>query len=230
MSDPAVFTFLCLFAAHVAGDFVLQTGKMVQNKHRLSGLLSHGAVIAVLTAIALGGQHWVIWAGIMITHIAVDWIKATYLPRTFWAFIADQVIHIAVLALAALMIGTTTVWIPFQTAMTPALIIITGLMLATYTGGPVIGFLMAGLTQTPPTNGINGAGRIIGILERALIFGLALAGKPEAVAFLIAAKSVLRFETAKQSQAISEYVIIGTLASFAWAFAASFATIAALAL
>jgi len=44
------------------------------------------------------------------------------------------------------------------------------------------------------------------------------------VGLLLAAKSVLRFPTAKDDRKISEYVIIGTLASIGWALAIGFAT------
>ena len=56
----------------------------------------------------------------------------------------------------------------------------------------------------------------------AIIFLLVLAGYPAGVGFLIAAKSILRFD--KDPKA-SEYVIIGTRASFGWALLVSFATL-----
>lgn len=46
-----------------------------------------------------------------------------------------------------------------------------------------------------------------------------------AIGFLIAAKSVMRFETTSKDQRAGEYVIIGTLGSFAWALALSYATL-----
>jgi hypothetical protein len=45
------------------------------------------------------------------------------------------------------------------------------------------------------------------------------------VGFLIAAKSILRFGSVKDDRALSEYVIIGTLASFGWALIAAYATL-----
>ena len=53
---------------------------------------------------------------------------------------------------------------------------------------------------------------------------MVLAGEPAGVGFLIAAKSVLRFDTLRQGRRASEYVIVGTLASFTWAFLAALAT------
>ena len=69
---------------------------------------------------------------------------------------------------------------------------------------------------------------MIGLLERGLIFALVLLGQPEGVGLLIAAKSILRFGAVKDDRALSEYVIIGTLASFGWALVAAYATVAAL--
>ncbi len=47
---------------------------------------------------------------------------------------------------------------------------------------------------------------------------------------LIAAKSILRFGAVRDDRALSEYVIIGTLASFAWALLVAYATISGLGL
>ena len=60
---------------------------------------------------------------------------------------------------------------------------------------------------------------------------LVLADQPDGIGFLIAAKSILRFDELQDDRRPprSEYVIIGTLASFAWAIATAAATGAALA-
>lgn len=59
---------------------------------------------------------------------------------------------------------------------------------------------------------------MIGNLERALIFLLIFIGYPAGIGFLVAAKSILRFEEAKK-QKLAEYVLIGTLLSFSMAIA-----------
>jgi hypothetical protein len=68
-----------------------------------------------------------------------------------------------------------------------------------------------------------------------MILMLLLANQPDGIGLLIAAKSILRFnELARpgkdpaSDRRASEYVIIGTLASFAWAIATAWATAAAL--
>ena len=65
--------------------------------------------------------------------------------------------------------------------------------------------------------------------ERGLIFLLLMVGQPTGVGFLIAAKSVLRFDTTAKDQSAGEYVIIGTLASFGWALLCAYGTLALLA-
>ena len=74
--------------------------------------------------------------------------------------------------------------------------------------------------------GLQNAGTAIGNLERGLIFLLMMSGLAAGIGFLVAAKSILRFETIKSQDPAtlrnhSEYVIIGTLASFIWAIAVS---------
>ena len=49
------------------------------------------------------------------------------------------------------------------------------------------------------------------------------------IGLLIAAKSILRFGEVQKSRQVAEYVIIGTLASFAWVLAVSLATVRLLA-
>lgn len=67
-------------------------------------------------------------------------------------------------------------------------------------------------------------GRLIGILERFLIFGLAVAGEPTAAALVVSAKSILRFpELNRTSQSgvdhVTEYFLLGSLASWMAALA-----------
>jgi hypothetical protein len=109
-----------------------------------------------------------------------------------------------------------------------------GLVAAVWAGGYAVQALMQGLKlpDDPASDtSLPQGGRLIGRLERLMILMLVLAGQPEGIGFLIAAKSILRFsELAREGdRRVSEYVIIGTLASFAWGLGAAYATAAALA-
>ena len=66
------------------------------------------------------------------------------------------------------------------------------------------------------TQSLPNAGQWIGYIERVLILTFVLIGSIEGVGFLLAAKSVFRFGELNKAKEIrtTEYVLIGTLASF----------------
>jgi hypothetical protein len=103
-----------------------------------------------------------------------------------------------------------------------------GAIIATQAGGYAIGLLVRPFGRSFRAEGLPRGGQLIGLLERGLIYFFILVGQPTAVGFLIAAKSVLRFDASKRKQKAAEYVIIGTLASFGWAVICAYATLALL--
>jgi hypothetical protein len=111
----------------------------------------------------------------------------------------------------------------------PLMALLAGAIVATRAGGFAVGLLMAPWAAAVTLGGLPGGGRTIGHLERGLIFLMVLGGLPEGIGFLIAAKSVLRFGTVREEAQLSEYVIIGTLASVGWALLSAYATLTLLA-
>lgn len=230
MTDPMLHTAIALLTAHLLADFVFQPDAMVLHKRNPGVLALHGAIVLVLTLAALGG-HPRVALGIAVTHVAIDAVKVFALPDRLWAFLTDQSAHIATLIVALWLVPAaydTGVWRALPPDTLRAAIFACGLIATTLAGGPAVGLLMARFKAEAQPQGLENAGRIIGLLERALIFMMVLIEEPAAIGFLIAAKSILRFDTVKQSQQVSEYVIIGTLASFGWALIMAFATRAAL--
>ncbi|MDW7708910.1 MAG: hypothetical protein SCH98_00435 [Deferrisomatales bacterium] len=67
--------------------------------------------------------------------------------------------------------------------------------------------------------GLHDAGRIIGCLERFLFLTFVLADAWSAVGFVLAAKGLIRYGEIQDDRdhKIAEYVLIGTMASLAWA-------------
>lgn len=223
-------TLTALLFAHVVADFVLQTGWMVTHKRQAKGLIAHGAVVLACAVVATGnlapGLFW-----LTALHMATDALKAR-VGRGLGGFLADQAAHLV--ALAALGWWLPGLWAggfwAGQTALPGLMALVAGAVLATRAGGFAIGFLMqpfaARLAPEVSAESLPGAGRLIGLLERGLIFALILLGQPEGVGLLIAAKSILRFGAVRDDRALSEYVIIGTLASFGWALLAGYGTVA----
>ena len=104
---------LTLLAAHLIGDFVLQTGQMVREKRQIGWLVLHASILAVLSYLLIG--HWfsfsipaIIWA----SHAVIDAVKARVRGGAT-AFVLDQLAHFAVIgviAVAASFFGTVSFW------------------------------------------------------------------------------------------------------------------------
>ena len=68
----------------------------------------------------------------------------------------------------------------------------------------------------PEEGGLEGAGALIGILERVFTLTLVLVGQYMALALILTAKSIARFEDLKDRK-FAEYYLIGTLSSMLFA-------------
>ncbi len=223
-------TFTALLLAHVLADFVLQTNRMATAKHaRHPGwMAAHIGIVGVTAAAALGDLGWPVLA-LMAAHLAIDLAK-TFAPARLGPFLIDQAAHL--ISLAAIAAWQSDLWATgywAQHAWLPGTFAaVGGLILTTRVGGFAIGFLMEPFSVSDQPSGLPNGGKVIGLLERGLIFLFVMVGQPTGIGFLIAAKSVLRFDTASGNQKAAEYVIIGTLASFGWALLASYGTVALL--
>jgi hypothetical protein len=224
-------TFTALFIAHILADFVFQYAWMVRAKSRPEVLALHGAVVVAAAAALLGPGAWAELAVLGAVHVGIDVMKVGLRSGGAAAFVADQAAHlltIAVLAVAAPALWANGPWAqldaPWPELILQGGLLVTGLIAATRAGGFAIELMMSAPSWQPPKGGLPDGGRMIGLLERGLIFLLVLTGQFGAIGFLIAAKSILRFGTVGEDRAVSEYVIIGTLASFGWAIAVSVMT------
>ena len=228
-------TLALLLLAHVLADFVLQPSRMAQAKAagHVGWMLAHIGVVAVLSVGLLGvqtGPALMVVGGLTLVHLGIDTAKVLVGARLsgIAAFVVDQAAHLVTLVLVATLnpqLWAQGLWAVHAPLWLPAAAaVIAGAVLATRAGGFALGLLMQPLGDVG-LNGLPGGGRIIGMLERGIIFLLILAGEPGGIGFLIAAKSVLRFGAVKEESRLSEYVIIGTLASFGWAMLMAIGTV-----
>jgi len=220
--------FVVLLCAHVLADFLLQPDCLVKNKHRFPVLGFHAVIQAFLVWLFAG--QWALWklpALVLLSHLLIDFLKR-YARDTAVAFTVDQTLHVAVLAVLAVGLHRSGVHESTGWFYKP-LVLFSGFV-ATVQGS---GFLVAKVAgrlvdeNKLALNGLKSGGRLIGQLERALIFLLILIGQPAGIGFLVAAKSILRFEETKKQQ-LAEYVLIGTLLSFSLALALSALTLRAM--
>jgi Protein of unknown function (DUF3307) len=232
-------TAVALALGHVLADFTFQADAIVRNKHRPLVLFGHVAIVALAAWIALGAPltPWPI-ALIAGSHLVIDALKLRFGGPGFRAFALDQGAHLVMIAATAIAFPATWaagLWarpalqarLPLD-ALPEAMLLVAGLIAAVWAGGHAVGALMRGI-QLPADPAADPSlpqgGRLIGQLERLMIYGLVLTGEVIGIGLLIAAKSLLRFGEIQSSgsRQIAEYVIIGTLASFAWALAISIA-------
>ncbi len=245
--------FVPLFFAHLLGDFILQTNSSIRDKERLAGLVRHGLIIGFLSYLFLGLiNSWQVPVGIAVSHILLDaWKlrsqKGTQLSR----FVLDQFGHLAILGLFSWAAGYAFSDTPqlgvvmFGGGYLVLLVLVSGAISAIYVGSFLVelSFSSLGMESLEPKNpnsspdnkrgldqGIQDGGRVIGYLERGLIFLFILADYPAGIGFLVAAKSIFRFgeltDSTRRSQA--EYIIIGTLLSILIGTAISYLTAAVL--
>ena len=144
-----------------------------------------------------------------------------------WIFITDQIVHLAIIIVGA------SIWLSVngdwkQPECVQAFIIshpiwlksIVGLLLALKPANILILLILETckvnvISQENNDNGNFHSGELIGWLERGLILVFVIMSQYEAIGFLIAAKSILRFSEASKGDEKSEYVLTGTLLSLA---------------
>ncbi|MFV0604240.1 MAG: DUF3307 domain-containing protein [Niabella sp.] len=219
--------FLQLILAHLIADFILQPATWVYEKERLQlkstkfywHLALHFLCMMLLTWDA---KLMPLITVITVIHGTIDYLKIKFQhqhKRT--AFFLDQVLHVLAIAAAVWFYeGANINTIIWHDAYLP---VITGLVWLTIPCSIVIRIIISSWSSQMQfkstdieTKSLQSAGKIIGILERILVFIFILVNHWEAVGFLITAKSVFRFSDLKlaQDRKLTEYILIGTLLSF----------------
>jgi hypothetical protein len=238
---------LALTTAHLLADFVFQSDQDVAGKRRLAVQWKHAAIVAGLSYLLAGdGRALPLAAVIGLTHFAIDRLKVQANRNGLGVFALDQTAHLLVIAsgswLASQLYPVQSFWASLWGAgFAKTLVVVAGIILTVKVGGVVVGRQVKPYledltrrtsgkplieTSKETLRGLAKGGKTIGELERALIFFLVMIGKPEAVAFLVAAKSIFRFGELKdrENRAEAEYITIGTLMSFTWGLVAAWTT------
>ena len=152
---------------------------------------------------------------------------------SIYAFLIDQAAHIFIIIILAITIipvssvagaGANTIslfWVDlFGKGFLKLLIVLSGAILAVKAGGILIGMAVRPFLDEIKNNendvdmktkasgrGLKNGGKVIGQLERSLIFLFILMGQLSGIGFLIAAKSVFRFGEVKDPTAIPDGMI-----------------------
>ncbi len=216
------------FVAHLIADYTLQNDKKAIDKNEKgfkSSFLKWHILIVFLSSWLLSFQVNFVFASLLIalTHWIIDGFKpkinkSKYLGR--YAFFIDQFLHFLILVIVTFLfsnnIGINS-WLNFEWNL-KYLFVFLAFLITTKPSNILIReiFKIYEIKVDAKKEGeLIKAGRLIGILERWLIIVFILTGEFEAVGFLIAAKSILRYSPKNEDGFNkTEYVLIGTMLSF----------------
>ncbi len=234
---------LRLLFAHFLADFALQTDRMSLGKkgsnanQRLSkyGYQFIHSLIHAVAAYVLVAQwdNWIIPLVVFVSHFLIDSIKSTCKKQDAKIYLADQLAHLSVLFILWLCLfarqSAVYLWLTDCFVSIRFWAILTAYVLILQPTSIFLGLFIKRWTPDQDSNFVTlpNAGKWIGYLERFLILTFVLTGNIEGVGFLLAAKSIFRFgELSKPSEIrITEYVMIGTLTSFAITLIVGFALV-----
>ena len=224
-----------LFVAHIVADFYFQTDKSCSKKAEkgLKGWepYKHFLCVLVLTWLVVFDWHaWWLAAIVAGSHFVIDAVKPYVQKRCvtnneLWVFIVDQILHLAVLGGAGYLWFQYNSWQEFGWLMecSPKYVLLSTALMLSHKPSNILLNLIIKYCEVPVPNesskrdgelhGAFHSGALIGTLERVLMIVLIVMSQYEAIGFLIAAKSILRFSSVNESEK-SEYVVAGTFISF----------------
>lgn len=217
-----------LIAAHLTGDFLLQSDRMCADKFskhsvaKYKALVIHALIQAVLAYVFVAQWNcWIIPAVIGVSHFLIDYVKSMCKRKDLISLVWDQFAHLCVIvglwwfAFAGLPqldmdgeIFSANFWLiatAYIAVLAPTSILIKSFI-----------EFEKWMPSDASSQGLPNAGKWIGYLERILILTFIFTDNIEGIGFLLAAKSVFRFGELNKAKdiKITEYVLIGTFASF----------------
>lgn len=177
-------TFSALFLAHVLADYLLQTRWLVANKRRPVALGTHVALVLVaMPVVVVGLSPWFLLLAAL--HLLIDLVKTFLMGDGLIAYVADQALHVASIALVAgLAPDLWQVGLLAGTPWLPEAYLILGMLLFAARGGQ---YAVAAL----PGGVAEDAGNLhVGWAERIALPGAVALGVPWLIAVILGAKAV----------------------------------------
>lgn len=219
--------------AHILADFIFQSDKAALEKNQLGFkskfMKTHVFIVFLLSWVASFQVNFIFGSlAIAVLHGSVDGVKKYIRHNKIagkYVFFIDQTLHVSALLLVTMVFAHYFEFEPIvQIGLTVKELIIIGAYL--FCAKPSNVFIKE-ILKTFEINfaaksaekdmELQNAGKMIGIIERWLVLTFVLLNKYEAVGFLLAAKSILRFKD--QETIRTEYVLIGTMLSYGIAIA-----------
>lgn len=222
-----VILLLRLLSAHILADFFLQNDKLCRAKNEkgaagIKAQILHSFIHSASAYILLGDWcGWIIPLVVFVSHLIVDVIKLQTHANGTRGFLCDQAAHLVIILLLWWIIyadrSEIASWFTdIATSKSLWASLIAYLLVLKPTSVLIGKFMKSWIQSNDMQQGLPHAGEWIGYIERVLILTFVITGNVEAVGFLLAAKSVFRFGDLNKAKEIkiTEYVLLGTFASF----------------
>ena len=225
-----------LFVAHLCGDFLLQSKDFCEKKRedncRGWRVYVHSLVIGILSwASVWNVGAW--WLALLLgfSHFIVDVLKCAVEKKMtgkgkerflLFPFCVDQLVHFALIVVFASIWLNYKSWGEFSWVLNNAkwLAMAVALLVAAKPSNLLVNMILricqVSGSEDETLKGEHGnfhSGALIGTLERWLTVVFVVLGQYEAIGFLLAAKSILRFSETSKGDEKSEYVLTGTFLS-----------------
>ncbi len=206
-------TFLIMLGMHALGDYYLQSDQLAKNKqHHYAAVAIHSLLYAFSFVPLLIGAHWSAFAVLVVSHTLLDSLKFLMQKGSIRAstlFIIDQISHLLILYVVSLS-SPFLFFLPSGWEQVLRVVI----LLAWVTKPVSVMFTeLFGRFRPLPGEGTEGAGKVIGYLERLILVILLIIGEYSVIGWIIAAKTFARSKQLSESQAFCEYFLVGTLMS-----------------
>lgn len=210
--------------AHLVSDFYLQTEKSCKSKadnaFKSRHLYVHSAItFACAWLLSMSCGFWWVALLIAVLHFVIDGLKSVC-KNLKGAFFIDQLLHVAVIVAAVLLYNKVSEialpeWLPETKVLLWIVAFVFCLRPANFFIQNIFKEAKISVPDSGKENSLPNAGHVIGNVERMLTLVFVMLGQYEAIGFLLAAKSLLRFRETDTVK--SEYVLVGTLLSFGFA-------------
>lgn len=213
-----------VITAHLLGDFVLQSDKMVSDisskKLKSTYLYIHSLIHYILIIIITGFKKEYIIPALFLSfaHLIIDIITKIYLANKISSIvnlIVDQSLHLISISLFIYYYHSYS--IEYNKIFSQKnQILFLSIIGITFVSSIIIKKIIELFNYNISNSGLKDAGKYIGMLERLFVFLFVISNFWEGIGFLLAAKSIFRFGDLKDNNDVklTEYILIGTFLSF----------------
>jgi hypothetical protein len=215
------FIFLQIIA-HLLADYIFQneieSKEKNQNGFKSIYLKKHIFIVFITSWILSFSLNFIIGSAIIaFLHFIIDGLKPEF-PKKY-SFFIDQFLHLVVIfgvAIWSFKYFNNHLDFYVDFGKKPILAVILCFLFCTKPVNIIIREIMKTFEiEIKLSDDLPNAGKLIGITERFLILIFIFMQQFEAIGFLLAAKSILRYKNDEEKCSIkTEYVLIGTLLSF----------------